>query len=469
MKKKKGFSLPHVYILFMLVMLFIVVLSYIIPAGEFERTMVEGSRIPKLNPNKFTYLDNVKPISFIDFFSALHEGVAGAANLIVLLLFASGGLYILESSGTIKSGIQALLKSSSGKEKFVLIAFSLVFALMGAIGFGEGSIPFFPLIITVAVGLGYDRMTGFATAAIPLAIGFSSGVINLYTTGVSQQILGLPLFSGIEFRLLALLIFYIIGMYFVLSYANKTKKDPSKSLLSEEYILQLEKDTVEEQKEEIIPFDGKRKLALFGLVLVVIFTVLGATKFKFGFPQMSALYILLAVYLAIVLKLNPNNVAKDFGIGAARLLPASLAIGFAGSVMVLMNKAKIVDTVIYNLTTLLQGQSMIVTLLMVFISVILFNFLVVSGSGKALILMPILGPIGQILGINKQILVLLYQYGDGFTNYLYPTSGALMAILAMTNMKFEKWLKFAVVPFIILHIVAFGLILVANHIGLGPA
>lgn len=464
--KRKGFSLPHVYLLFMIVMLFIVILSWIIPAGEFERTMVEGSRIPKLNPDKFTYLDNVKPIGFMDFFSALHEGVVNAGNLIVLLLFASGGLYILESSGTIKSGIHALLKKSAGKESFVLIIFSSVFGLMGAIGFGEGSIPFFPLMITIAVSLGYDRMTGFATAAIPLAVGFASGVVNLYTTGISQQILGLPLFSGIEFRIIAFLIFMLVGMYFVLTYAKRIKKDPTKSIMSEEYIEQLKSDKEEVKEENVIAFDFRRKLALFGLVILVIVTVLGATKLKFGFPQMSALYILLAIYLTIVLKLNPNEVAKDFGIGAARLLPASLAIGFAGSVMVLMNKAKIVDTVIYNLTSFLQGQTMLVTLLIVFLAVIGFNFLVVSGSGKALILMPILGPIGEILGINKQILVLVYQYGDGFTNYLYPTSGALMAILAMTNIKYGKWLKFAVLPFIILHILAFALIMIANSIGL---
>lgn len=466
MSTKIKFQMPHVYIIFLLVMILVVILSHFIPAGEFAKTLDPLTNKMKIDPTQFNYLLDVKPIGFIDFFTAIHQGIVNAGHLIVLVLMASGAIYVLEQSGSLAAGIHSLLKISSGKEKLVIIALSFVMSLMGAIGFGEGALPFYPLIISVIMGLGYDRMTGLAVGLLPVCAGFTSGFANLYTTGIAQDIVGLPLFSGFTFRVVAFFVFTFIVIFFILKYANKIKKDPHKSLCKLEYINQ-DQQKLELSNEEL-PFTFSKKISLFSLLAVVVLSVYGATQLKWGMPQISGMYVCYAVFLGIVLKITPNKVATDFGVGAARLLPPILAIGLAGSVMVLMQQAKMVDTMVYGMSGFLNGQSEFVTLFLVFICIVFFNFFVISGSGKALILMPMLGPLAMILGINQQVMVLLFQFGDGPTNYLWPTAGALMAALGMCKVDYTQWFRFSIVPIIALHVGAFALILIANYMKLGP-
>ncbi|WP_391206336.1 YfcC family protein [Psychrobacillus sp. L4] len=465
-KERKGFNLPHVYIMFILVMLLVVALSWIVPSGQYERVQNPDTGITELNTEHFAYVDQANPIGFMDFFTALHNGVVQSADIIVMLLFASGALYILEKSGAIAAGIHKLLRVADGKEKIVIIALITLFSIMGTIGFGEGGIPFIPLAMAVVMGMGYDRITGFATSTIGLAIGFSAGAVNFYTTGVSQTIVGLPIYSGVGFRIISLVIFLVISVLYILRYAKKTKADPSKSLVATEYKEQLKNANKAEYEEEA--FTLSRKIALLGLVAVLVGSAFGAIKLGWGMPELSAVYAIYAVFLVIVLKIKPSDAAVMFGKGAAILLPTGLAIGFARSVMILMTQAQIIDTAVHSLSGLLNHTSSIITLLVLFLVVIFFNFFVVSGSGKAMILMPIMGPLGKILGINQQVMVVLYQFGDGFTNYLWPTSGGLMAALGMSNVDYATWVKFSMKLFMLLHFAAFILILVAHYIGLGP-
>ena len=465
-EKQKGINFPHVYIMFMLVMLLVVLLSWIVPSGEYERIVNPDTGISELNTDKFTYVEQANPIGFMDFFTALHNGVVQSADIIVMLLFASGALFILEKSGAIAAGIHKLLSVAAGKEKLIIISLLVLFSVLGTIGFGEGGIPFIPLAMAVVMGLGYDRITAFAIPTVGLAIGFTAGVVNFYTTGVSQTIVGLPIYSGLAFRIVALLVFIIISMLYILRYANKTKADPSKSIVADEYIEELENSKTAEYEEE--PFTMARKLALVGLVFVLVGSAFGAIKLGWGMPELSAVYAIYAIVLVIILKLKPSEAAETFGVGAARLLPTGLAIGFARSVMILMTQAQIIDTAVHSLSNLLSNTGTIITLFVLFIVVIFFNFFVVSGSGKAIILMPIMGPLGKILGINQQVMVAVYQFGDGFTNYLWPTSGGLMAALGMSNVSYAAWVKFSVKLFMLLHFAAFVLLLIAHYMGLGP-
>lgn len=463
-KKKKGFQLPHVYILLMIVMLIVVALSFVVPSGEFGVIEDPSTGRMVVNPNDFNYVVQDNPISFMDFFQSIHVGVAESADIIVMLFIAVGAIYILEKSGTIAAGIHKLLEISEGKELLVISILTLIFAILGAIGFGEGGLPFIPLAITVVMGLGYDRVTGMATAMGGMGIGFASGALNLYTTGIGQSFVGLPLFSGLGFRLIGLAIFYIITVVYIVNYAKKIKRDPSKSIVAYEYTLQTKEEDLEEKEE----LTARRKIALVALIFVFIMQAYGAIQLKWGFPQISALYTIFAVALVVILKLNPSKTCVDFAYGASRLLPAAFAIGLARSVMVLMDQAKIVDTAIFQLAKYLDGQGSLMILFLVYLAIIIFNFFVISGSGKAVILMPILGPLGQLVMINQQVMILLYNYGDGFTNYLWPTSGGLMAGLSLGKLEWQEWAEFSWKLFAILSIVGFGLVVLAHYINLGP-
>jgi uncharacterized ion transporter superfamily protein YfcC len=467
-KKKNGFQLPHVYIIFMLVMLVVVVLSAVIPSGEYVRVPDPKTGAMVVDPSQFTYEVDAKPISLLDYFSALHKGVVESGDIIIMLLMASGAIHIISKSGVMAAGIQSLLRISAGKEIGILVILAFVFTILGTIGLGEGGLPFVPLIVAVSVGLGFDKVTGYATYGTGMLAGFTAGAANFFSTGVSQMLVGLPLYSGLEFRIISMLVFFVIATGYLVRYAKKIKKDPNNSVMAEEYKIQLAGIQEQTKQDDDLEFTPRRKLALFALIFVFLLNPFGAIQLKWMLPQFSANFIMLAIALSMILKIKPSETARLFGEGAAQILPAALAIGFARSVMVLMTQAKIVDTAVHGLAETLQGQGIIITLLAVFLAVVVFNFFVVSASGKAMILMPILGPLAQILGINQQVMVILYQFGDGLTNQVWFSSGALMAGLAMVGIGYRAWMKYVLKLAIVLHIAAFALVYVAHLINLGP-
>jgi len=461
-EKKKGFRLPHIYLIFLMIMVLIVILGLIIPSGAFERTVDPATGMAVVNPEVFNYIDEKTPPTFLGFFQSIHDGIVQSADIVISLLLISGVLYLLETTGAIAGGIHKILEISQGKETLVIVALYSIFTVMGALGFGEGGMPFFPLAISVVMALGYDRIAGAATAVVSMGIGFTSGLINIYTTGIAQSICGLPMFSGLGFRIGALLVFYIVGLVYLLRYCRRIKKNPETSIVKEEYLTQDNKAAAGERVE----FTGKRKAALLGLVVLIIAQGYGALKLNWGMPQIAAIYLIFAVALTVIFRINPNEACVRITAGASRVLGAALAIGFARAIMILMNQAQILDTVVYKLAGVLDGKGSIITLLLVYLSVTAFNFFVVSGSGKAVLMMPILSPLGKLLGINQQVMVLAYQYGDGFTNYLWP-AGSLVA-LSFCGIEYSQWLRFAGKLYALLIAVGFGMIVFANAIGLGP-
>lgn len=210
----------------------------------------------------------------------------------------------------------------------------------------------------------------------------------------------------------------------------------------------------------------KRVVALVGFVALIVIQGYGCVALKWSFPNITALYIIFMILLAILFQVGPTETCNRFTAGAARVLGPALAIGFANSVMVLLNKANIMDTLVYYMGNALQGKSPMVTLLIIYIFVTALNFFVVSGSGKAVMMMPILSPLGQMLGINQQVMVLTYQLGDGLTNTLWP-AGAVVAC-SLCGLDFGKWFRFAIKSIGTMMIAAYILIVIANAIGYGP-
>lgn len=462
-KGKKGFRLPHVYLIFLIIMLLVVLLSWVVPSGEFSRVMDPVTGVEIVNPDSFHYIEKENPISLLDFFQSIHDGIVQGGDIVISLILISGVIYLIESTGAIAAGIHKILEVSEGKEIIVIVILTTIFTVMGAIGFGEGGMPFFPLAISVVMALGYDRVAGAATAILGMCVGFTSGLINLFTTGIAQSIVGLPMFSGMGFRFCALIVFYIITITYIIMYCKKIKKDPNKSVVAEEYLHQDCKAAAGEKAE----FTLTRKLTLLGLLVLFILQGFGALKLNWQLPQIAAIYLIFAAALTILCRINPNETCNRIITGATRILPAALAIGLARAVMLLMNQAQIIDTVVYNMGKFLDGKSPVITLLLIYLAVTVFNFFVVSGSGKAVMMMPILGPLGKMLGINQQVMVLAYQYGDGFTNYLWPC-GSLVA-LSVCGIEYNTWIKFSWKLFAILISTGFAAVLIANAINLGPA
>ena len=458
---KKGFRMPHVFIILLLIMLFVVVLSYIIPSGSYER-IEDSAGITVINPDTFQYVENETPITFMDYFEAIYTGFVNGATIMGTLFISSGVIYLLEVSGAFGAGINLILQKTRGKEFSVVCIFYTIFVIFGVLGYGEAAYPFYPLAVTIGFALGYDRMVGTGLAIIGSTVGFTSGLMNTFTTGVAQQIVGLPLFSGIGFRAAGLVVFYIIGLAGLYAYCRKIKKNPEASLMSDEYLNQNKEDHVSGMEEMTLP----RILGLLVFLCIIIIQGIGCIRFGWSFPQIAAIYVIMGILLTIIFRFEPSKACQLFCHGAVRVFAAAFAVGLAHSVVVLMNQACIMDTIVHAMSVLLENKSAILALLIIFVFVTLFNFLVVSGSGKAVIIMPILQPLGEILHINQQVLVLTYQYGDGITNSFWP--GSSLVQLSMCGVDYGSWIKFCWKIYLGFIVSAFILVMIAHSIGYGP-
>lgn len=461
-KTKKGFQMPHVYIILLLMMLLVVVISWVIPSGEYERVLDEATGRQIINPDNFAYVERENPITVMNYFEAVYNGFVSGASIMGTLFICSGVIYILEVSGAFGAGIQKILSYTKNREFSVVVIFYTIFVIFGVLGYGEAAYPFYPLAVTIGFALGYDRVVGAGLAIVGSTVGFTCGMMNMFTTGVAQQLVGLPMFSGMGMRAVGLVVFYIIGLLGLFFYCKKIKKNPELSIVKDEYMKQHKKV----ENEKLLAMTPSRILGLIGFVVVIIIQGIGAVCYQWSFPQIAALYIMFGMILGIIFRMNPNEVCTVFTQGATRVFGAAFAIGLANSVVALMNQAQILDTIVYKMAGLLYGKNAILTLLIIYVFVTLFNFLVVSGSGKAVIIMPILQPLGKILNINQQVLVLTYQYGDGITNSFWP--GSSMVPLSLCELGYGAWIRFCWKIYGGMMVAAFVLVIIANAIGYGP-
>lgn len=467
LNRKKKFQMPHVFVILFAIMILVTVLSYIIPSGEFERTVSEtGAAV--VNPENFQFIEQANPIGLLDFFTAIYTGFVEGASIMGSLLICSGCLAILNFSGALEAGVNKLTEVTHGKNTIAIVIFFVYFAGMNIMGAGEACYPFFPIVTAIIVSLGYDRLMGAATIMYAATAGFACGMVNLFTTGISQQIVGLPLFSGIGYRSIVFVVLFTIGLISALAYGRKIKKDPNKSYIAEDYKKQLTEQAAMQAAEgaKAVVFTGKQKVTLLLFFVLILSTAYGCLKLGFGLGQFAALYLVFAIAVAFIFRINMNEFCQLFTQGASQVLAAAFAIGLARSVMVLLNQGQIMDTLVYYMGNALQGKNVVITMLLIYLFVTAFNFLVVSGSGKAVMMMPIMSPLGKMLGINQQVMVLTYQLGDGLTNMLWPGGGLICCSLCGIN--YGDWFKMAWKTFALMIISGFILIVIANAINYGP-
>ncbi|MCI8849724.1 MAG: YfcC family protein [Oscillibacter sp.] len=455
--KKKGFRMPHMYLVIAILMLFVSILTYIVPAGTYVRD-ASGA----VDPGSFSYISRT-PVGLLRFFTSIHQGFVESGNIIGTVLICTGCIEILSATGTFSAGIQSLIRKAKGKNIVIVVLFFTIFTAMGVIGYLDGLYPFYAILISIFMMLGYDRMVGTAIIMLSTAVGFTSGLVNPYTTGISQTLVGLPMYSGIGFRAVGLVVFYLIALAFLVRYCRMIEKDPSKSVMGANYRAE---QVAPLKMEEGLEFNGKRIAVLVAFLLCIIGSVIGALKLSWGMAEIAALYFPVVILAVVLFKMNPNEACSHFVVGMQSVVGTTIVIGLSRAVSILLTSGNIIDTFIKVMSDTLGGASKAVTLLVIYLFVTFFNFFVASGSGKAMMMMPIMRPLGEILGINQQVMVLTYQYGDGLTNTLWP--GSAVTQLSLCGMDYGKWFKFAWKVYAALLAAAFILIVIADKISYGP-
>lgn len=465
MKKEKKPLTINPFVLIFSVVFICGLLTFVITPS----TLVDGvyTELPK-NELNFNNLFNI--------FRAIPYGIKDSANIVILILVVGGALEIYKKTGAIDTGISAMVhKFGKSSQTLLLIVLITVFSAIGGfLGWIEVLIPFIPLVIAVVLALGYDSITAVAVCIVGTMGGFVAGPTNLYTVGVCNGILqkmgilpeGSDVFMGLEFRIIIWVVITTVSILYILLYANKTRKDPSKSLVADIDVSDIRLDTT---NAEAAKLSGPQTLVLLTILGAMFLTVIGMrygiNGVTWTIDDVSAVFFLSGIIAGIIGKMQAGEISDAFIAGAKGSIGGAMIVGVARGVYWVLNAGNVNATIIYNATELLKGTAPMVAATGIVIIVTLINGLIPSGSGKGALLSPILVPIGMSLGLTSQTTVLAYQFGDGITNMFWFSYGTLLIFLNYGKVPINRWYKFFLPLMAIFFVIAFVFLAIAIKIG----
>lgn len=431
--------IPHTYAILFTIMIVAAIASYIIPAGEFERLEVDGRTV--VVEGSYTEIEQ-NPVKPFELFKAIPLGMSAASQIIFYIFLVGGAFGIIQATGTIEAGIGRTVHKLENKEKLLIPIIMIVFSILGAtIGMSEESIIFVPIGIAVARALGFDAMTGTAMISLGAASGFIGGMLNPFTVGVAQSIAEVQIFSGFGFRFVVYLVVLTVAILYVMRYSIKIKNDPTKSI-----IYDIEQKVQGEQADghakEFPKFNWRHGLVLTFLASGLGINVYGVFKWDWFLTELTASFIIIGLLSGFIGKLGINGTFEAFVEGMKVIAFGALIVGFARAILIVMEQGYIIDTAIYALSNVISSLPPSLNAVGMYVTQIIMNFFIPSGSGQAATTMPIMTPLADLLGMERQIAVLAFQYGDAITNSIIPTSASLMAYLAVAGIPYERWVKF---------------------------
>lgn len=461
--KKKSYF-PHTYVIIFALIIVAAALTWVIPAGNFERVKDAASGKSIIVPDSFQFTQK-NPVDLLSIPERIAKGMNATSSIIFLVLIVGGAFNIIIKTGMFQALAAKMAKAFAHREALIIPMFTTTFALACMVMGVNTFIGFGPVAIIIARSMGYDAIVGVSMVALGGAIGFSTGTFNPFTTGVAQAIGGLPMFSGLGFRFFSLLVFLVVTNVYIIRYAKKVKNDPTLSVVRDLEIAEVNSVGDSSQIDEM----NGRHLVVLGVV-VGLFSLLiyGGIQWKWGLNQSAALFIWMAILGGLCYGFSPNKIAVEFIDGAKKLTFGALIIGFARAISIILTDGHILDTVVFYLggalgalPSLIQGTGMFLTQLIV-------NGLITSGSGQAAATMPIMFPVADMIGMTRQTAILAFNFGDGLSNYILPTSSALMGFLAVANIRYDQWMRYMWKLFLIWIVTGSVLVTVANLTGYGP-
>lgn len=443
-KQKKKWKTPHTFVILVAIIIIAAIATYLIPAGEFTRfkdaatgkTLVEAGSYHRIASN---------PLNPLLIPSAIYTGIVKSASTITFMLIIGGAFEVITSTGALTALCKKLSKTFSKHKYAVIPVFLTLFSIFGfTMGMSSEVMIFVPIGITLALFIGLDKVTGTAMIALGAAVGFTAGILNPFNVGVAQDIAELPLFSGMAYRIVILVILLAATSAYIIIYAKKVAANPEKSV-----IYGIQEDT-EYTFEDVSDSISKSQIAVL-VIMAAGFGILiyGLSKKGWYFEEMSGLFIFMGIACGLVSGYGPSRIAKEFGNGAKGIVVGCLIIGIARTVEVILSDAKILDTIVYGIVNIVNVMPGSIKAVGMFICQSLINCVIVSGTGQAAVTMPLMVPVSDLVGISRQTAVLAFQLGDGFSNSVLPMSSSLMGYLAVSKIPYSKWLKFMMPLFLI--------------------
>ena len=463
--EKKKFKVPHVFIILFLIIVLCTILTWIVPAGAFD--YVENDQGRSVAVAGTWHEVDPTPVGPLRMFELIYEGMVNAADIAFLVFITFASVTFVIKSGAFDGAVAILLKIFKGKSSLITIPIFMALVGLGSstIGMFEEWLPFIPVFAAVYTGMGYDALVGLAVVAFGAGIGYSGAMMNPFTVGVAQGIAEVTYMSGSGFRIMCHAVMLVVGAAFIMRYASKVKDDAKNSYLYGTVVQDL---TTSENAADVenLKFGIQQKLVLLDLVAAIAVVVTGVIKAGWYFSQICAVFIIMAIIAAIIMRWNLNKIGEMFAAGFTEATTAAMMVGIARGVKMVLTEGGIIDTVVNALTVPLSHLPAAVSGVAMLIMQTILNFFIPSGSGQAAVSMPIMAPMADLLGLSRDVAVLAYQFGDGLSNIIWPTAYAAV-VAGLAGVPLDKWWKLSFKLFGILIVVQAILMVVAVATGFG--
>ena len=413
------------------------VLTFLIPSGEFARTVNEAGQTVIDTAAGFHYADAKLPFWkwLLSPFLVLTGNGSGTLIAVILFLLVIGGAFnCLDRSGIMNSLLDSITRRYGGTRYRLLTVVILFFMAMGAlVGSFEEIVPLVPIVVALAVRLGWDPVTGMAMSLLAVGCGFASGVMNPFTVGVAQSLAGLPMFSGIWLRALSFVLIFCLLLFFVRRYAKRIERPVASGGII--------------GAEETDPAMGRAVKAFllilgFGILIILLSTVVKALQ-DYTMIAVALMFLLAGIIAPSLAGLKGGALGRTFLSGVKSIFPAVLMILMASSIRYTLEEAKILDTILHGAVGVAGALPKWAVILFIYLIVLVMNFFIGSGSAKAFMLIPLIVPLAQIFGISPQLCIVAFAFGDGFSNVFYPTNAALLISLGLADLSYTKWARWS--------------------------
>lgn len=455
-KQRKWFNeFPDPMVLIFMVLVAVYLLTFIIPAGEFARELVDGRN--RVIPDSFQLLAETAPLHFFDLFLAIPQGMINASPFLFIVFIAGGLFHVLQSTGALENMVGvAANKVGAGNSlrsrNLIIVLGTFIYGFFGVAVGGENNIALVPLGVLVAAAIGCSRLVGVTMAVGGIGIGFALSPINPYTVGVAQSIGELPLFSGWSLRLLMVLTsLALLSAYLCLRVVKMEFHDDQPAEMSKplhEYRL------------------SRQDLTILGIFLIgLAILVTGVFTRGWYIKEITAIFLMMAIVIGFASGMTANQLVKRMMEGAASVTSGALVIGLAASIPVILQDARVIDTIVKSLSAILEGTPVAVAAVLTSIIQGIINLFIPSGSAQALITMPILIPVADLIGMSRQLMVTAFQIGDGLTNLFIPTAGGILAMLALGRVSYAQWLPVIVPIMVPIYVLCWVMMVAAAYLG----
>ncbi|WP_303225505.1 YfcC family protein [uncultured Acidaminococcus sp.] len=442
---RKKFALPHIYALLFGIIILCTLMTWILPAGEFDRVANEAGK--KIVVAGTFHLVEGHPVGVFEMFKCIYEGLCNAANVTMFVFVAYAFIGLIIATGAFNGLVAGLLRVFKGKAKAAIIPIfiTLIGMASSTIGVFEETFPFIPIFVGIAMAMGYDAIVGMAIVSLAAAIGYAGAFMNPFTVGMAQSIAGLPIMSGSAYRIFCHFCMIVVASVYTVRYALKVEKDPTQSYVYGD----PSEFSMSQEDVASHPFGIREKLVLLVLLAGILILVYGTKNYGWYFTELSALFMIMGLLSSFIMGWTPNEIARKLSRNFTDIAEACLMIGIARGVLIVMQHGRIMDTFVYGLSLPLASMPRIVSAECMLLVQTLLNFLIPSGSGQAVVSMPIMAPLSDLLHIPRQLAVLCFQYGDGLSNILWPTAMAPVCA-GIAGVKVQKWWKWFVPLFLML-------------------